>query len=510
NLFFCYSIYWQDLFNSSNHKNLEHFASNAMEVGAPEILALFGLLLFILHYYLTYNFDFWKKQNVLGPKPIPFFGNLREVLFGEIHVGLLMKRYYDEYKTEPMIGFYGIRTPSLIMRDPELIKDVLIRDFNVFPDRGFYVNPKADPVNQNLANLEHARWRPLRTKLTSVFTSGKLREMFYLLVDCADAFEKYAETLTERDEPVEVRELTSKFTIQAIGVCVLGLDTNALAEKSDFRKFGRALFTPTPANVSRILLQSLAPRIYEMLGPLKTSEPVKFFAKSTKEIVDFRRNNKIRRNDFVDLLMDLQDQPDKISNIEFSDDFLAGQCLAFFAAGFETSSTTVSNALYEMAFDQSIQDKLRNEIREEMTKDNGKLTYDSIKRMKYLDKVYKETLRKYPPGSIVQRRSNASYTFTGTEVTIPADTTLIIPVWAIHHDPDLYPNPEIFEPERFNDDNEGSRHPMNYLPFGNGPHNCIDRGGEFETGIIERVTNRTNGRAGCVTEVGTCSSFLVG
>ncbi|XP_031782192.1 cytochrome P450 6B3-like, partial [Nasonia vitripennis] len=95
-----------------------------------------------------------------------------------------------------------------------------------------------------------------------------------------------------------------------------------------------------------------------------------------------------------------------------------------------------------------------------------------------------ETLRKYPPGSIVQRRSNASYTFTGTEVTTTADTTLIIPVWAIHHDPDLYPNPEIFEPERFNEDNEGSRHPMNCLPFGNGPHNCIGKCHVFITFII--------------------------
>ncbi|XP_001603529.3 cytochrome P450 6B1 [Nasonia vitripennis] len=448
-------------------------SSNAMEVGTLEIIIGLSVLSFIFHYYLTYHFDFWKKQNVVGPKPIPFFGNVKEILFGEIHAGLLMKRYYDQYKSEPMIGIYGNRTPSLILKDPSLIKDVMIRDFNVFPDRGFYVNAKADPVNQNLANLEHARWRPLRTKLTPIFTSGKLKEMFYLLVECANSFEKYVEKLIEKDEPVEVRELTSKFTIQAIGVCVLGLDTKALEENSQFRTYGRALFVPTIVNVGRILLQQLAPWIYESLGPFKTSEPVRFFAKSTKEIVEYRRKNKIRRNDFVGLLMDLQDQPNTLSNIDFSDEFLAGQILAFFAAGFETSSTTVSNALYELAFNQNIQDKLRNEIREEIERNNGQLTYDSIKRMKYLDKIYKETLRKYPPGSIIQRRSNAQYTFTGTKVTIPANTTLIIPVWAIHRDPDLYPDPDIFDPERFNEDNESSRHPMNYLPFGDGPHNCI-------------------------------------
>lgn len=74
---------------------------------------------------------------------------------------------------------------------------------------------------------------------------------------------------------------------------------------------------------------------------------------------------------------------------ELTDKLLAAQLFVFFAAGFETSSTTIGNALYELARNKSIQEKLRQEIRNELIQTNGKLTYDNIKNMKYLDKVIK-------------------------------------------------------------------------------------------------------------------------
>ena len=74
---------------------------------------------------------------------------------------------------------------------------------------------------------------------------------------------------------------------------------------------------------------------------------------------------------------------------------------------------------------------------------------------------------------MLQRKSVAPYTFNGTKVSIPKDIKVIVPVWAIHRDSAIYPKPDEFDPERFNEENEKNRHPMNYLPFGDGPHNCI-------------------------------------
>ena len=76
-------------------------------------------------------------------------------------------------------------------------------------------------------------------------------------------------------------------------------------------------------------------------------------------------------------------------SLEFTDSFLTAQAFVFFAAGFETSSTTISNALLELALHPDMQNKLRNEIKEEIERNDGKLTYECVKNMKYLDKVFK-------------------------------------------------------------------------------------------------------------------------
>lgn len=86
---------------------------------------------------------------------------------------------------------------------------------------------------------------------------------------------------------------------------------------------------------------------------------------------------------------------------------------------------------------------------------------------------FTETLRKYPPLVIVSRKSNEDYTFDNTKVTIPRGTLIWIPVYAIHRDPDIYPDPEKFDPERFAEDKIQEIQPMQYMPFGHGPRNCI-------------------------------------
>lgn len=73
---------------------------------------------------------------------------------------------------------------------------------------------------------------------------------------------------------------------------------------------------------------------------------------------------------------------------EMTDTLITAQAFVFFVAGFETSSTTISNALYELALNHSIQNKLREEISEELKKNDGKLKYESIKNMKYMHKVF--------------------------------------------------------------------------------------------------------------------------
>lgn len=81
----------------------------------------------------------------------------------------------------------------------------------------------------------------------------------------------------------------------------------------------------------------------------------------------------------------------------------------------------------------------------------------------------------YPLIPFIMREVSENYTFKGTKISIEKGTKVWVPTYGIQRDADVYPEPEKFDPERFNDDAVAARHPMAYLPFGDGPRNCIGK-----------------------------------
>lgn len=82
-------------------------------------------------------------------------------------------------------------------------------------------------------------------------------------------------------------------------------------------------------------------------------------------------------------------------------------------------------------------------------------------------------MRKYPPAPITSRRCEYPYQIPDTKIELPAGMRVVIPIYGIHHDPNYYPEPEKFDPSRFSNENDVTRHPYTFLPFGEGPRNCI-------------------------------------
>ncbi|XP_018315645.1 probable cytochrome P450 6a14 [Mycetomoellerius zeteki] len=459
-----------------------------------EILCGIFAVIFVLYQFFTSTFYFWKSCGIRGPRPIPGFGNLKDVLLGRITLGSYLMKLCNDYKNEPLIGIFAMRTPILVVKDPDLIKDIFIKDFSTFADRGFTTHEKAEPLSQHLFNLEPKRWRPVRAKLSPIFTSHKLKEMFSLISECSNHLVEYVEKIVNKDEPIECFELMAKYTTDVIGSCAFGIEMNALSnENSEFRRIGRDVFHPSWSDLLRNKIKIFSPWLYDILGHiLPDTEITNFFMRLVIDSMDYREENNIIRHDFIDMLRDLKKYSDKMGDIDFTDSLIVSQAFVFFVAGYETSSTTMANTLYELALNQKIQDRLREEIDEEYTKHDGNLTYDIIKKMNYLDKVFKEILRKHPPLLFLMRKSMSSYTFNGIKATIPKGQKVWIPIFALQHDPRVYPEPDIFNPERFNEEAVQNRHPMSFLSFGDGPRNCI--GARFavyqvKLGLIKMLRN---------------------
>ncbi|GBM26748.1 Cytochrome P450 3A13 [Araneus ventricosus] len=153
-------------------------------------------------------------------------------------------------------------------------------------------------------------------------------------------------------------------------------------------------------------------------------------------------------------------------------DELASQCVAFFLAGYDTTASTLSFAAYLLALNQNIQDKLRDEVDTMLEIYNGELTYEAIQSLKYMENVIRETLRLYPPIYRLERQANADWQLGKTGIILRKGMLVTVPIYAMNRDPKYWPDPETFNPDRFETEN---RKEYCFLPFGTGPKACLGR-----------------------------------
>jgi len=145
----------------------------------------------------------------------------------------------------------------------------------------------------------------------------------------------------------------------------------------------------------------------------------------------------------------------------------------FMLAGFDSTQTLLLYTAYALALNQDVQEKLREEVGRVLEETDGEFTYEGLGKMTYLDMVIKETLRYWPPGVQTDRQCVKEYKIPGTDVLVNIGDVVNIPIYGFHRDPQFYPNPTTFDPERFSAESKGKINQYAYLPFSHGPRNCI-------------------------------------
>ncbi|XP_049964265.1 cytochrome P450 6k1-like [Schistocerca serialis cubense] len=391
---------------------------------------------------------------------------------------------------ERYVGFYGFRRPLLLIRDPELIRHVLVKDFGTFHERGLFIDDE-EPLNKHLFFLAGKKWRQLRIKLSPTFTSGKLKGMFKTIQDCGQEMADVIGEMVNRGESVEVRELIARFTTDVISSVAFGQECNCQRNpEHEFRQWGRKIFEPTWQSSIGFVLSFVSPTLMEYLRVKGGATNVsKYFQQMVADTVAYREKNNFTRKDFMDLIIQLKNKgyvdPDKGEAVEngqqkgagttdkLSMEDMAAQAFVVFGAGFETSSTATSFTLHELALNPDVQSKLHDEIDAVLEENGGDISYDTIGKMTHLDTVVSECLRKYPPAPVLNRECNQDYKIPDSDVVLEKGTPVVLSVLGLHHDPTHFPDPDRFDPESFSEEAKAKRHPYVYLPFGEGPRICI-------------------------------------
>lgn len=274
-------------------------------------ISLLGCVIALFWYFSKSTFNYWRKLNIKYVKPIPFFGNIASFTLLNQPFHESMKDLYNYFHAEPFGGFFQMRAPTLLVKDPDLVTSVLIKDFKCFVNRGFefaYIDKDLNPLTGHLFMVDGDRWRVLRNKMSPVFTSGKLKYMYEQIFYCVGVLNKFIESdLNGDSKDLDVKELFGRFTIDVIGTCAFGLECNSLKDSNDFQTWGTKVFDPTLINAVRIFIATFNKKLLRVFKiPDLKKDVSDFFLNVVLNTVTYRRKNGVVRNDFMQLLMELQ------------------------------------------------------------------------------------------------------------------------------------------------------------------------------------------------------------
>ncbi|XP_055714127.1 cytochrome P450 6a8-like [Phlebotomus papatasi] len=445
-----------------------------------DVVFLVGGFVVLVYFYFKRKYSYWAELGVPYAEPSFPWGNIGQV-GSKLHSTELFQQFYKRFKGKaPLMGFYATIAPQVFLMDLDLIQRILIKDFHNFHDRARYYNLKDDPISGTLFSIEGEMWRTLRTKISPTFTSGRMKMMLPTVIDVAQNFHKTLfERIGDRAE-VEIKDYLSRFSTDVIGSCAFGLDCNSLKDpNAKFRIYGnKAVRMSWLKNIVVNFASSFVELSRKLHIRAIDKDVSDFYRGVVFDTVNYREEKGVQRNDFLNLLMQIKNRGnldgDPIDNEgRLTLEEIAAQSFVFFLAGYETSSTTMTFALYEMAKNPEIQEKARRNVVDTLAKYNGEFTYEAAMEMTYLDQVINETLRIYPSVGSLTRRVTQDYEVPGTKFVLKKGLSVIIPIHAIQNDPEIFPDPDKFDPERFSVENSKNRHNAAFLPFGDGPRNCI-------------------------------------
>ncbi|CAF0852129.1 unnamed protein product [Rotaria sordida] len=440
--------------------------------------------------YYVYNLrtnNIFRRLGIPGPAPIPFLGQL----FNIARKGMKTNDIELVQKYGKIIGVFEGTFPIILLSDPDLLRNVLIKDSNVFVNRRVIKNISG-PFEYGLTLLQDEQWKNARSIVSPTFSTAKLRAMYGLMNEVSDMYNNRLLEYADKHEIFNINALNGQYTLDNIASCLFGIETNSLKnENATLINHLRKFFTISITNIY-ILIILISPRLAGYLAKKGYSmlpyDAVNYITNLVNQILARRRQHLERRNDFIQIMVDHEEEVKDDEQINqqiekaeqqkqqwrtlkktLNDKEIFSQALVFLVAGYETTSVLMSFFFYVMATEPVIQEKVYEEIRQELGDDE--VTHEKLSQLTYLDMTINETLRMYPP--FIRFDRVASYDYKLGDYPIPKGSLINIPIYPIHHDPNLWPEPEKFIPERFSSTEKAKRHPMAFLPFGDGPRNCI-------------------------------------
>jgi len=350
----------------------------------------------------------------------------------------------------------GWLTPRFVfVTSPAGARDVLA-GFDGSMDKEMMIHVQTRLVGMNVFDMAHAQWKPRRQALQPVFTK---RHVGSYVGHMADEAERVAAECI-RDDRVDLDQRARRLTLQVLGRSVLGLDLKPRAE-------GLAPHFKTVLNY--VTARAIGP----MRAPTWLPTPARARFRTSLNALQGVADDAIRacRADpahDAELIARLMDTRDPVTGEPLTDRDIRDELIAFLIAGHDTTATTLAYSLWQLGRHPDLQERVATEAQ---AIGDRSLTVADIARLGYTVQVIHESLRLCPPAAAVARLAMRDVIIDGHRV--PAGTSLLVGIYALHRDPALWDQPTRFDPDRFSPARSAGRDRWQYLPFGAGPRSCI-------------------------------------
>ncbi|KAK9295402.1 hypothetical protein QLX08_010289 [Tetragonisca angustula] len=454
-------------------------------------ILFFLFLLASLHYVILHYRRFGRLIDLLpGPQAFPIFGSIYRFQVSSNDLWMLLKQMNIQYY--PIYKIWSFWSALVQIQHPDDLETLL---GNPRFTQKSYVYKLLEPwFSTGLLTSSGRKWQTRRKILTSAFH-------FNVLQQFVDIFTEEGERLIKSlksEEGVVVKDLMQLISEHTLNIiCETAMGTS-LKDKGEFQyKYRKAVNDMGEIFAYRLVkpwcfynfVFNLFPqgwRQYRLLEILhgftrKVIQERKEYHDQTngQYLTDFNKssndnNGNIQCNDIgirkrrlamLDLLIAAH------RNNEINDEGIREEVDTFMFRGHDTTALALCYSIMLFAEHKEIQDRARAEVREILKENGGKLNTSALQNLFYLERCIKETLRLYPSVPHISRKVEKDIKLSN--YVIPTNAVISLNIFDAQRNPRFWPNPEVFDPDRFLPENSKGRHPYVYIPFSAGPRNCI-------------------------------------
>ncbi|XP_060848230.1 cytochrome P450 4C1-like isoform X1 [Rhopalosiphum padi] len=464
-----------------------HNAAHALPTTTKSELYVYASIVFFVVLWCRMRWQYRQfyrlADKIKGPPTYPLKGSIYDLRTTPEKIMYNFKESAEKYNYEPVKLWVG---PFLFVGvyKPEDVQIVL--NSSKALEKGIIYHIIRHAVGEGVFTAPMGKWKKHRRVIASIFSSKFLDQLYPIFNENNKKLVEKISKHVGETQPFDIWDYIISCNLNNVSQAAMGYNLNDQRTLSEFvfamkkvSELSKCIVKPwlyidqifavhtylTGLNVymsqlNRVSLQIIRDKKLEF----KSTKSQQSTGKSHEVVPE--ESNKNSTKVFLDKLLKLNDE-----GADFTDEDLKDEVITMTVAGSDTSAISECFCILLLAMHQDIQDKVYDEIYSVVGDSDREVVPEDIFRFKYLEMVLKESLRLFPPGAIFSRKINENVKLTNFE--LPKGSNVFVSPYVTHRCPQLYPDPDTFNPENFSPENEANRHKFSFLAFSGGPRGCL-------------------------------------